>query len=93
MITSKMMSKKMNQKEIIPSSLAMLRNSGANQDPINRTVNGPEQTHLIPWGEVRVRKEMRIHSSSLFRITTLKATPQPWPSRKPPGRTWGPRDR
>lgn len=54
MITSKTMSKKMNQKEIIPSSARNVAQLGGELRPINRTVNGPEQITSNTLGEVLV---------------------------------------
>lgn len=55
MITSKTMSKRKKRikKKSLHLSLAMLQ-LGGKLDPNNRTINGPEQSRLIPWGEVRV---------------------------------------
>lgn len=94
MITSKTMSKKENESKKNHSVFrSQCRNSGANEDPINRTVNGLEQNAAHTLGRCGFRKEIRIHSSALYHIVASRVTRQPWPSGMPPDRTWGPRDR
>lgn len=70
MITSKMMSKrKQIKRKSLHLSLAMLQ-LGGKLDPNNRTVNGPEQSHLIPWGDVRAW-QANAYPSLLYTISQL----------------------